>query len=102
MSSSHDTLRLRWFGGFTGAKAFGTVFILALAGFAYQFGAPFHTMLFLLMLSTGYFDGWTEVDLERAQVRRVVYFLWFLPVWRRTVSLRQGGRLCLTFAGGAC
>jgi len=98
VSASEDTLRLRWFGGFTGGKAFVTVLLL---GFAYVghsfFGSDFLGAAALLLLSMAYLDGWTELDLQRAEVRRTVYFLWLLPVWRSTVSLRQGGRLCVTF-----
>ncbi len=97
MNAAGDVLRLHWFGGFTAGRAFGTVFLLSLAYLAYRMDAGFLAVVALLMLSTGYLSGWTEIDLARAQVRRTVYFLWWLPVWRRTVSLRQGGRLCVTF-----
>lgn len=91
-------MRLRWFGGFTRGRVTGTVFFLGYAYFAHRmFDSYFFGVLALLMLATGYFSGWTEVDLERAELRRTVYFLGFLPVWHKKVPLRQGGQLCVTF-----
>lgn len=98
MSAHPDTLRLRWFGGFTRGRVVATVFCLGYAYFAHQvFDSNFLGVVALLILSTGYFSGWTEVDLGRAELRRSVYFLGFLPVWRTTVPLRQGGRLFVIF-----
>ncbi|KQZ40903.1 hypothetical protein [Duganella sp. Root1480D1] len=98
MSAAPHILRLRWFGGFSRGRVVGTVFFLGYAYLAHRvFNSDFLGVVALLMLSTAYFTGWTDVDLERAEVRRSVYFLWFLRVWRKTVPLRQGGRLCVTF-----
>jgi hypothetical protein len=91
---------MRWFGGFDGMKLFGILFLSAFSLMPwYMFDQPlwWWSGAIWLMLSTAFIDGVTAIDLESAQLRRSIRFLWVIPIWRRTTHLRERGELHVTF-----
>jgi hypothetical protein len=98
--SQPNSIKLPWFGAFHGMKVFGVVF-LSLFGLLpwYMFGDAvlWWSCAVWLMMATAFLDGVTVVDVANAKLRRTIRFLWLFPLWSRTVDLRSGGELHLTF-----
>jgi len=81
-------------------KLFGVLFLTLFSMLPwYTFGRPLWLWsgVIWLMLASAFVDGMTLIDLSEAQIRRTIRFLWIVPIWRRTVELRDRGELHVTF-----
>ncbi len=91
-----ETIRLRWFGGFTIRKVVGLAFMALLAFIFKKVFTPGYAVL-LLMMATAFIDGVTVIEIKQRSVRRTVRFFNLIPLWSNRTNLQMYGELQLTF-----
>jgi hypothetical protein len=91
-----ETIRLKWFGGFTVRKVVGLAFMSLLAFIFKKTFAPAYGIV-LLMMATAFIDGVTVIDIKQRSIRRTVRFFYLIPLWSKRTNLQMYGELLLTF-----